>query len=37
MAIRSKSVSKLFGNSLANENPRDDIDLEVLKTGAERL
>ncbi|MDX4061022.1 GGDEF domain-containing protein [Aliarcobacter skirrowii] len=36
--VRSKSVSEQFGNSsLANENPRDDIDLEVLKTGVEKI
>ena len=35
--IRAKSVSEQFGKSnLSNENPKDNIDLEVLKTGKEK-
>lgn len=35
--IRAKSVSEQFGKSnLSNENPRDEIDIEVLKTGKEK-
>ena len=36
--VRAKSVSEQFGNSnLANENPKDDVDLEVLKSGVEKI
>ena len=36
--VRAKSVSEQFGNSnLANENPKDEIDLEVLNTGIEKI
>ncbi|PRM90705.1 GGDEF domain-containing protein [Aliarcobacter cryaerophilus] len=36
--VRAKSVSEQFGNSnLANEKPKDDIDLEVLNTGLEKI
>ncbi len=36
--VRAKSVSEQFGNSnLANENPKDDVDLQVLNTGIEKL
>ena len=36
--VRAKSVSEQFGNSnLANENPKDDIDLQVLNTGIEKI
>ena len=36
--VRAKSVSDQFGNSnLANEKPKDDIDLEVLNTGLEKI
>ncbi len=35
--IRAKSVSEQFGkSSLSNENPRDNIDIEVLQTGVEK-
>lgn len=35
--VRAKSVSEQFGkSSLSNENPRDNIDLEVLRTGKEK-
>ncbi len=33
--VRSKKVTDQFGEGLNNEKPRDDIDLEVLKTGKE--
>lgn len=36
--VRAKSVSEQFGNSnLANEKPKDDIDLQVLNTGIEKI
>ena len=36
--VRAKSVSEQFGNSnLANEKPKDEIDLQVLKTGIEKI
>ncbi|MDD2973761.1 MAG: GGDEF domain-containing protein [Aliarcobacter cryaerophilus] len=36
--VRAKSVSEQFGNSnLANENPKDEIDLQVLNTGIEKI
>ena len=36
--VRAKNVSEQFGNSnLANENPKDDVDLEVLKSGVEKI
>ena len=36
--VRAKSVSEQFGNSnLENENPKDDVDLEVLKSGVEKI
>lgn len=35
--IRAKSVSEQFGKSmLSNENPKDEIDKEVLQTGKEK-
>ena len=35
--IRAKSVSEQFGKStLSNENPKDNVDLEVLQTGKEK-
>ena len=36
--VRAKSVSEQFGNSnLANEKPKDEIDLQVLNTGIEKI
>lgn len=36
--VRAKSVSEQFGKSaLSNENPRDDIDIEVLLSGKENI
>lgn len=36
--VRAKSVSEQFGNSnLANEKPKDEIDLQVLNTGMEKI
>lgn len=36
--VRSKSIKEQFGGSaLANELPKDDIDLDVLNTGKERI
>ena len=36
--VRAKSVSEQFGNSnLANEEPKDEIDLQVLNTGIEKI
>ncbi|AXK49317.1 GGDEF domain-containing protein [Aliarcobacter trophiarum LMG 25534] len=36
--VRAKSVSEQFGPShLANENPKDQIDIEVLNSGKEKI
>ncbi|MGJ0340943.1 GGDEF domain-containing protein [Aliarcobacter cryaerophilus] len=36
--VRAKSISEQFGNSnLANEKPKDEIDLQVLNTGIEKI
>ena len=36
--VRAESVSEQFGNSnLANEKPKDEIDLQVLNTGIEKI
>ncbi|WP_418179274.1 GGDEF domain-containing protein [Aliarcobacter lanthieri] len=36
--VRSKSIREQFGESpLANENPKDDIDIEVLNNGKEKI
>ena len=36
--VRAKSVSEQFGDSnLANEKPKDEIDLQVLNTGIEKI
>ncbi|RBQ29511.1 GGDEF domain-containing protein [Aliarcobacter vitoriensis] len=36
--VRSKSIREQFGEShLANENPKDNIDMEVLNSGKEKI